>query len=188
MRSLLILINFKAYEESVGDRGIKLAKTCERVAKRYGVNIAVAPQHFDLKAIVSKVRIPVFAQDIDAVDTSGSRTGHMVASNLKKIGVAGTLINHSEKQLPLNGIRKRIDISKNADIVSVCCVPTIAVGKRVAKYRPDFIAFEVPELIGSGRPISKERPDSVKKFVSSIRKSIGEPYRCAVLEFRRATI
>ena len=37
------------------------------------------------------------------------------------------------------------------------------------KYEPDFIAFEVPELIGSGRPISKEQPGSVKKFVKAIK-------------------
>lgn len=170
MRLPLILINFKAYEQSVGGRGLKLARTCERVAKEYRVNIAVAPQHFDLGMIASKVRVPTFAQDIDAVEKPGSSTGHVVADNLKKIGIRGTLINHSEKQLPLREIKKRIEITKKVGITSVCCVPTIAVGKKVARYNPDFIAFEVPELIGSGRPISKERPDSVKKFVASVRK------------------
>jgi triosephosphate isomerase len=175
MRLPLILINFKAYEQSIGEKGLKLAKTCEKISKRYRVNIAVSPQHFDLKAISSKVKIPVFAQDIDAVDKPGSRTGHLVAGNLRKIGVKGTLINHSEKQLDFRGIKRRIGITKKTGLVSVCCVPTITVGKKVAKLKPDFIAFEVPELIGTGRPISKERPDSVKKFVKEIRRVSRKP-------------
>lgn len=169
MKLPLILINFKAYEQSVGIRGLKLAKICEKVSKRHRVNIAVAPQHASLTEISSKVKIPVFAQHIDVVEKPGSFTGHVVATNLKKIGVKGTLINHSERQLRLREIKKRIEITKKVGLVSVCCVPTIAVGKKVAKLKPDFVAFEVPELIGTGKPISKEKPDSVKKFVKAVK-------------------
>lgn len=170
MKLPLILINFKAYEESAGNSGLKLAKICERVSKKYRIGVAVAPQQSDLSLISSNVKIPVFAQDIDAVEKAGSRTGHVVANNLERSGVKGTLINHSEKQLPLDGIKKRVEITKKVGIVSVCCVPTVEVGIDVAKFGPDFIAFEVPELIGTGRPISKEKPESVKKFVESVSK------------------
>lgn len=170
MKLPLILINFKAYRESVGNKGLKLAKICEKVSHRHKASIAVAPQFADLKEIWSQVKIPVFAQHIDAIEKPGSFTGHVVASNLKEIGVKGTLINHSERKLKLDEIKKRVNIAKGVGLVSVCCVPTIEVGKKVARFKPDFIAFEVPELIGSGRPISKERPGSVKTFVKSISK------------------
>jgi triosephosphate isomerase len=170
MKLPLILINFKAYRESVGNKGLKLAKICEKVSRKYKVNIVVAPQFADLKEICSQVKIPVFAQHIDAVEKPGSFTGHVVANNLKEIGVKGTLINHSERKLRLDEIKKRVKIAKGVGLLSVCCVPTIEVGKKVARFKPDFIAFEVPELIGSGRPISKERPDSVKRFVKALSK------------------
>jgi len=164
----LILINFKAYKESVGNRGLKLAKICEKVSKKYKINIAVAPQFSDLKEICSKVKIPVFAQHVDVIEKPGAFTGHIIASNLKEIGVKGTLINHSEKKMRLAEIKKLIKITKKVGLVSVCCVPTIGFGKKVAKFKPDFVAFEVPELIGTGNPISKQRPISVKRFVDSI--------------------
>ena len=170
MKLPLILINFKAYKESVGNKGLKLAKICEKVSHRHKVSIAVAPQFADLKEICSKVKIPVFAQHIDAIEKPGSFTGHVIASNLKEIGVKGTLINHSERKLKLNEIKERISIAKRVGLTSVCCVPTIEVGKKVARFEPDFIAFEVPELIGTGRPISTERPGSVKRFVKAVSK------------------
>ena len=170
MKLPLILINFKAYSESVGDKGLKMAKSCEKISSKYKTTIAVAPQFANLKEICSKVKIPVFAQHIDAVEKPGSFTGHVVGSNLKEIGVKGTLINHSERKLNLGEIKRRITITKKTGLVSVCCVPTIGFGKKVAKFGPDFIAFEVPELIGTGRSISKERPGSVKKFVDAVSK------------------
>lgn len=170
IRLPLILINFKAYEQSIGSDGLRLAKICERVAKRHGVNIAVAPQHFDLKEISDKAKVSVFAQDIDAVEGPGSHTGHVVAANLRKIGVKGTLISHSEKKLTLEGIKTRVAIAEKAGLLSVCCVPTVPVARKVAKMKPDFIAFEVPELIGTGKPISKERPESVKEFVGAVKE------------------
>jgi len=171
MKLPLILINFKAYKQSIGDKGLKLAKICEKVSRRHKVNIAVAPQTPDLKEICSNVKIPVFAQHIDDIEIPGSHTGHIVASNLREIGVKGTLINHSEMKLPLKEIKKRVEISRNVGFVSVCCVPTIGVAKKVASFKPDFIAFEVPELIGTGRPISKEKPVSVRKFVKAVSKT-----------------
>ena len=46
----------------------------------------------------------------------------------------------------------------------------VYVARKVAKMKPDFIAFEVPELIGTGKPISKERPESVKEFVGAVKE------------------
>lgn len=171
MRTPIILINFKAYKKAVGERALKLAKTCQRVAKRYDVNIAVAPQAIDLDDICEKTDIPVFAQHIDDDPKPGAHTGHIVAANLKKIGVEGTLVNHSEMRIPLPEIKKSISIAKKNNLVTCCCAPTVALARDVKPFRPDFIAFEVPELIGSGKAISEYAPNSVKRFVKLLERT-----------------
>ena len=39
----IIVINVKAYAESIGQNGLKLAKICEEVASERGVSIAICP-------------------------------------------------------------------------------------------------------------------------------------------------
>ncbi|MCC6066131.1 MAG: triose-phosphate isomerase, partial [Thermofilum sp.] len=72
----LILINFKAYREASGRRGLELAKVAEKVSKETGVTIGVAPQLTDLAFVAAQVDIPVFSQHVDDVPP-GSYTGHV---------------------------------------------------------------------------------------------------------------
>ena len=163
----LILINFKTYEKGTGKEAFKLAKICKKVSDRFGVTIGVCPQYTDIYRIASKIDIPVFAQHIDPVEY-GSHTGHTLAEAVKEAGAVGTLINHSEKPMLLKDIEECIKIAKKVGLIAVCCVPDISMAKKIAKLSPNFMAYEVPELIGTGRAISKEKPDSVKKFVEAL--------------------
>lgn len=96
----LIVLNFKTYKEATGDSAVVLSKICDSIASEYGVDIAVAPQVADIRAVVSAVRIPVYAQHVDGVGF-GSFTGHVTAASLKAAGASGSLINHSERRLTL---------------------------------------------------------------------------------------
>ncbi|RLG98983.1 triose-phosphate isomerase, partial [Candidatus Bathyarchaeota archaeon] len=44
MGTPVIVLNMKSYAESAGRRGFELAKICEDVASKQGVNIAICPQ------------------------------------------------------------------------------------------------------------------------------------------------
>ncbi len=169
MKLPLILVNFKCYEEATGKNALKLAKICEEVAKKYNINISVAPQFTDLYQISKKVKIPVFSQHVDAVE-KGAYTGHVSPLALKEIGVKGSLISHSEKKLSLKEIKECLEIMKRHKMVSIVCADSIIRGKEIAKFAPDLIAYEDPFLIGSGQAISRVKPDSVKNFVESIEK------------------
>ena len=166
----LILINFKTYKESTGGKALELAKICEKVAKKYGANIAVAPQYIDLKEICENVGILVFAQHIDPIEDAGKHTGHVVAENLKKIGVRGTLINHAEHRLKLEEIKKCVVIARKNKLISVCCAATLKKVKEIAKFKPNFIAYEDPTLIGTLRSVSKLQPKTVKDFATMLKK------------------
>jgi triosephosphate isomerase len=161
----LILINFKCFVS--GDKALKLAKICEKVSKNYKVNIAVAPQFTDIATIAKSVKIPVFAQHLDAVE-KGAFTGHVSAKALKEASAKGVIINHSEKKLPIKEIEKCVKIAKKYKLITVCCTDSLEEGEKIAELKPDFIAYEDPILIGTGKAISMVKPESVKKFVEIV--------------------
>jgi len=166
----LLLINFKTYKEATGKNAVKLAKICEVIAKKYKVNIAVAPNIIDLSEVASSVDIPVFSQHIDPILNGGKHTGHVLAENVKAVGAVGTLLNHSERRLSLEEIKECIKIAKSFDLITVCCSESPEKCEQIAKLAPDFIAYEDPVLIGSGIPISKAKADSVKEFVELLQR------------------
>jgi len=167
----LLLVNFKTYKEATGKNAVKLAKVCETVAKKYKVSIAVAPSILDLSEVASRVNIPVFSQHIDPILKDGKHTGHVLAENVKAVGAVGTLLNHSERRLKLEEIEKCIKIAKSFNLITVCCSESPERCKQIAELGPDFIAYEDPVLIGSGKPISKVKPDSVKEFVRILERT-----------------
>ncbi len=65
MKTPVIILNFKAYREASGKRGLALANICEEVAEDTGASIVIAPQQIDLSLIVREVGIPVLAQHVD---------------------------------------------------------------------------------------------------------------------------
>lgn len=168
MKLPIILVNFKCYEEGTGERAFKLAKLCEFVSFEYGLNISVAPQFADIKAIAGEVEIPVFSQHIDPIE-SGKYTGHISPLSVKEAGAVGTLINHSERRLDLEKIKKCVELAKKYDLISICCSASIDESKEIAKFNPDFIAYEPPELIGTGIPVSQTKPEVVKKIVDEVK-------------------
>ena len=169
MKLPLILINFKCYEQATGEKALKTAKTCEEVSKEFGVNIAVAPQFVDITTITKGTGINVFSQHIDPIEP-GSKTGHILPLAVKNAGVVGTLINHSERKLPLEEIKKRVESAKKHELITICCSGDLEESKKIAKFGPDFIAYEPPELIGTGIPVSKTKPEVVTSTVNVVKE------------------
>jgi triosephosphate isomerase len=165
----MIIVNFKTYSEATGSKAVKLAKKAEKASSETHVFIGVAPQFADLAAIAEAVGIPVFAQHIDPIK-SGSFTGHVLAESVKEAGAVGTLINHSERQLKLSDINEVIDIARRKRLISVVCANNPSISVAVATLKPDIIAIEPPELIGTGIPVSKAKPEVVTDTVKLVRK------------------
>jgi len=165
----IILINFKCYELGTGKNALRLAKICEEVSKEYKANITIAPQFIDLYLISKEVNIPIFSQHIDPIEP-GAFTGHVSPLTVKESGVVGTLINHSERKLGIEEIKKRVEIAKKYGLITVCCSGNIDESREIARFNPDFIAYEPPELIGTGIPVSKTKPEVVTETVNEIKK------------------
>lgn len=166
-RTPIVILNFKTYLESTGEQALKLAKISEEVAEETGVNIAVAVQHADIFRISAEVDIPVFAQHIDAVD-AGGHTGSVLLESVKQAGASGTLINHSEMRMKLADIQEMVKKTADNGMVSVLCTNNVETSAAAATLKPNFVAIEPPELIGSGIPVSKAEPEIVEGTVDII--------------------
>lgn len=169
IRTPLILINFKTYTEATGKNALKLAKIAEDVSLKTEVSIGVAPQFTDIALISREVSTPVFAQHIDPIEP-GSFTGHVLPEAVKEAGAVGTLINHSERRLKLSEIDATIIRANRIGLTSVVCTNNAAVSAAVAALKPDMIAVEPPELIGTGTPVSKAAPEVVTDTLDIVKE------------------
>ncbi|CAB50641.1 triose-phosphate isomerase [Pyrococcus abyssi] len=169
LKEPIIAINFKTYIEATGKRALEIAKAAERVWKDTGVTIVVAPQLVDLRMIAENVEIPVFAQHIDPIKP-GSHTGHVLPEAVKEAGAVGTLLNHSENRMILADLEAAISRAKEVGLITMVCSNNPAVSAAVAALDPDYVAVEPPELIGTGIPVSKAKPEVITDTVELVRK------------------
>lgn len=165
----MIIVNFKTYSEATGRKAIELAKKAEKVRNETSVFIGVAPQSADIRSVAEAVTIPVFAQHIDPINP-GSFTGHVLAESVKEAGAVGTLINHSERQLKLSDISRIIELTRENSLLSLVCANNPNISAAIASLKPDIIAIEPPELIGTGIPVSKAKPEVVTDTLKLVRE------------------
>ena len=165
----MFIINCKNYDEISGDKIIKLAKISQKISKKYKIPIAIAPPHH-LIPLIAKFNVIVLAQHLDDKKI-GSTTGFMIPEIVKKSKINGSLINHSEHRIPEKEIKNLIRRLKHLKLKTVLCVKNVNESKKYAKLNPTFIAIEPPELIGTGRAISTERPQLITKAVDSVKSA-----------------
>ncbi len=165
----MFIINFKNYDEISGLKAAKLAKIAKKISKKYKIRIAIAPPQHALSEI-AKYSIPVLAQHLDSANV-GSTTGFVVPEIIKKSKIQGSLINHSERRIPEKEIKSLVLRLKKLKMISVVCVKNVNEVKKYAKLNPTYIAIEPPELIGTGKAVSKERPQVITKSVIAVKQA-----------------
>jgi triosephosphate isomerase (TIM) len=161
-----LVINFKNYSDASGARTIELAQAAEQVSKELKLEIALAPPQASIALVAKSVEIPVVCQHVD--DTrEGSTTGFFVPEIAKMYGASGSLINHSEHRLGMDVIESLVKRLRSLDMTSIVCAQTADEVEEISAFAPDFIAIEPPELIGSGRAVSKENPAIITNSVKA---------------------
>ena len=147
---------------------MELSKVSEQVSNNTGVDIMIAPPQSSLSQVCTTVKTPVISQHVD-FSKHGSTTGFIVPEIVKSYGAVGSLINHSEHRFEnIDSIRELISIMRNLQMFSIVCVRTPEEAGTIAKFNPDFIAIEPPELIGSGKAVSKENPTIVTDSITAV--------------------
>ncbi len=177
MKTPVIIVNFKTYRQATGDNAFRLAKACEKVAKKSGVNIVAAVQAADIHRVASSAKIPVFAQHVD--NTSyGKNTGFILPESVKEAGAVGTLLNHAEHKIDYKVLADTINSCRRLGLTTVVCAEGKEEAAVVAKLNPDFIAVELPELIGTLVSVSKANPEAVTSAIAEIKRIKDIPVLC----------
>lgn len=159
-----LIINFKNYEEVSADGAIRLGQTARQVAEKLQVEIILAPPHPALALIAREIEIPVICQHVDD-EKMGPSTGFTVPEIVKSYGAIGSLINHSEHRIEKNSIASLVKRLRRLEMVSIVCAQEPQEVAEISTFEPDFIAIEPPELIGSGKAVSKENPTVITKSI-----------------------
>ncbi len=167
MSKVLFVINYKNYEEISGSKAAKLAQIADKIAKKHRLKIAVAPPHH-LLGTICRYSGPILAQHVDNAK-AGSTTGFVVPELLKKSKISGSLINHSEHRIAPKDIAELVSKLNDLGMISIVCVKNVAEAAKYSKLGPTYIAIEPPELIGSGKAVSTERPELITKAVNAVR-------------------
>lgn len=171
----MIFVNFKTYKEGTGEKALELAKICEEIVKESGIEIIPVVQVVDLYRISQQVKIPVWVQHLDW-QPQGQSTGWINLEAVVEAGASGTLLNHSEHQIPPGTIRQMIkrrnqqfsNIAIKQFRILVCC-KSLGQAERLAKFEPDFLAYEPSELIGSQeKSVASEKPEAIGNLVKMV--------------------
>jgi triosephosphate isomerase len=154
------------------------------VAALEGVEIAICPPYTALAA-ASRYPIPVFAQNVHWAD-SGAFTGEISASMLLELGVAGTLVGHSERRQLFGEtdelVRERAEHALAAGLRVIACVgeletereagETERILRRQVEVLPHHehlvVAYEPVWAIGTGKTATPEIAQAAHAFIKSV--------------------
>lgn len=133
-----------------GEGMLALAKVIDKTAMKYDVDVIVTPQYTDIKLLADNTeRILVFAQHMDSLPV-GRGLGSVLPEAVKAAGAVGVMLNHAEKPISFDEIRKTIARADEVGLGTIVCADTIEDVKEIAKMGPNLIVAEPTELIGTG--------------------------------------
>ena len=155
----IILINFKNYKEAIGEKALQLAEEISKVKKKK-YTIIIAPSLLTLREIISKARIPVVAQHLDPI-INGAYTGSISVMEAKKIGVKGTILNHSEKKVPLKRLKETVDLCRKNKLKTI-----VLDGRKIENIVEEVTTNPRPEFLTKIMKIKASRSSSVNTLSS----------------------
>jgi len=165
----MVFVNFKTYKQGTGEKAVKLTKVCQAVEKKTAVKIIPVVQAVDIFRLASQ-GFEIWAQHVDDINF-GPNTGQILPQAIVAAGAKGTLLNHSEYKLPLEVIRDIIKRCQALKLKTLVCSDNLEEAKDIIKSKPDFIAYESPEFIGSRTDsVSSAKPGVIMDFVKEIKK------------------
>ena len=165
----LLLINFKLYNNSYGEGAISFSRILERISLERSVEIIISVPATMISRLADGISIPVFAQHVDA-SPLGAATGSITPELLKEAGAKGSILNHSERSMKLSELSDAINRMKESGLESVVCVDRYELVAPVGLLKPTALLIEPPELIGTGRAISREKPEVITRAVDANRQ------------------
>lgn len=166
----LIVVNFKAYKEGLGDKGLKLIgllSDYDNIIMSVPAPLISLTAGYSKDETVCDANKRVFAQHVDSVEP-GAHTGSVTVEEIKMSGAKGSLVNHSEKRIPFEEIKKIVKKLRHEELKSIVCCQSKKEAMKIKTLKPDYIAYEPPELIGGNVSVSTSKPRVIKEIINSV--------------------
>lgn len=173
----MIFVNFKTYQEATGEKAISLAKIVKECAAETGLMIVSAVQTADLRECVQSGGGEIWAQHVDGVEF-GRHTGAVLPEAVLADGAKGTFLNHSEHKFDVDSwgeLELAVKRSKEVGLKTLVFGSNMDELREIAALKPDFLAYEPPDLIASKETsVAQANPDAIKEAVK-IAEEVGIP-------------
>ena len=167
----MIVVNFKTYKEATGMKAVKLARIIRQVMDETKVRIVAVPQLADLRACVEE-GAECWVQHVDPV-VQGKNTGWVTVEDVEEAGAHGTLLNHAEHKLAWETLVKTMELISGMAFEACICAANLEEAVKIVELKPDWIAYEPPELIGSkDKSVASENPDIIVKVVKAVNRPV----------------
>jgi triosephosphate isomerase len=155
-----------------GDAVLEYAKAADAASMEYDVDVLFVAPYTEIRRVRENTeRLIVLAPYMDAI-RPGRGIADVLPEALKAAGAQGVVLNHSERPMTINAIKKTIDRANELDLLTFVCADTIAEAQALALLHPDILNPEPTELIGSGNISDIRYVKEVIRAVKSIDESI----------------
>lgn len=160
----MIFVNFKTYKEGTGGRALELVKVLRECERDSGVPIIPVVQTEDAVACIGSPGGEVWVQHTDSPGL------------ITKMGVKGAFLNHSDNKIRSNDeLRGLVEKCKEVGLRTLVFAADLGELRQVLTLKPDFVAYEPPELIASKETsVAHAKPEIVKK-AAVLAKSVSIP-------------
>ncbi len=175
-----LVINAKAYPQSMGRGAVTLARTCQAEATRAGARVALALPASELHRVarLRLSRVDVWGQHVEPA-APGAATGAVNAELLQAAGARATLLNHAERKVGATALRDTMARLHFVGFSVLACADSVAEAVAVARLHPAAIAIEPPELIGGMVSVTTADPGIIRQAVAAVhRVAPGLPVLC----------
>lgn len=165
-----IVVNLKHYSISSGPNAERFLSSFIGMDIRDDVEVIFALNPIDLRLAGNFPELNFYSQHVDPVEY-GAYTGHLSIEALLDLGINGTLLNHSERRLDNETIRKTVDIAHRRSFPAIVCAENIVEAGQLAQLKPQFVAYEPPELIGGNVSVTSAKPEIIGEVVEKCSES-----------------
>ncbi len=159
-----VIVNLKHYKVSSGNR-------CENFLSKFigmdnpsDTRIVFALNPIDFRIAKSFPELDFYAQHVYSLDF-GAGTGRYSIESLMDFGIDGSLLNHSEMRVPESQIIETLDKAKSMGFPIIICAESPSEAEKYSAIKPEYIAYEPPELIGGDVSVTSSKPEIIRNVI-----------------------
>lgn len=162
----ILVVNYKAYESAFDYRALNIAERAAKIWSILGVRVILAVPAVMVHRVM-QYHDDVYLQHVDPIPY-GAYTGYTPPEALIRVGVKGSLVNHSEHKMVYRDVATAVELLRQSGLESLVCADTPGEAQGLAHLKPSMIAVEPPELIGTGTPVSRARPEVITDSIKAV--------------------